>query len=125
MIKNYEKLRIPDESKLNDMLIEVNWSPYDKSSMDCRLIRVTLGGQTAVIRKDHFMGFLFTIGTQEEQRKMIPTTERRSRWYETVISVKAKKDIRKGEDITFPLKLTLPTMEQEAISELKRDMIKK
>ena len=124
MIKGYEKLRIPDETKVNDVLMDVNWNPHDKETIDCKMIRLTVGGKTAVIRKDHFMGFLFAIGNEEEQRKMIPVVERRSRWYETMITVKAKKDIHKGEDLTFPLKLTLPTLEQEALSELKKDLLK-
>ena len=35
-----------------------------------------------------------------------------------MIGVTAKKDIKKGEKINFPLKITLPTFEQEAIAEL-------
>lgn len=125
MIKNYEKLRIPDESKINDVLAEVNWNPHDKSIEDCKKIRFTVGGKTAIVKKEHLTGFLFAIGNEEEQRKMIPVVQRRSRWYETVISVKAKKDIHKGEDITFPLKLTLPTIEEEALADIKKDLIKK
>ena len=64
---------------------------------------------------------LFAIGNKEEQVKMIPQTIRRTKWYETVISVKAKKDIKKGEIITFPLKITLPTVEEEVVAEIKKE----
>lgn len=125
MIKGYEKLRIPDENKLQDIIVEVNWNLHDKESKDCRMLRVTLGGKSATIKKEHFMAILFAIGNEEEQRKMIPTTTTRSRWYETIVSVKAKKNIEKGEDIIFPIKLSLPTIEEEVISEMKRELTEK
>lgn len=124
MIKSHEKMRIPDENKERDLVLEVNWNPKDKKSNDCKLIRVTYpDGSISVIRKEHLNAVLFAIGNEEEQRKMIPQVTTRSRWYETVVSVKAKSDIRKGESITFPIKLTLPSIEEEAIAEAKRDVL--
>ena len=124
MIKGYEKLRIPDETKKHDIIVEVNYNPHDKSVTDCKMIRFTVGGKASVVKKEHLTAVLFAIGNEEEQRKMIPQIQTRSRWYETVVSVKAKKDIKKGEDLTFPLKLTLPTFSEEIIAEAKRDVIK-
>lgn len=123
MISSYEKLRLPDENKLQDLILEVNWNPYDKKTNECKYVRVTAGGKTSVIKKEHLNAALFAIGNEEEQRKMIPQIQRRSRWYETVVSVKANNDIKKGENITFPIKLTLPTFEEEVIAEVKKDVI--
>ena len=67
------------------------------------------------------MAILFAIGNEAEQRKMIPQKLTRVKWYETVVSVKATKDIRKGENITFPIKITLPSVEEEVIREVKRE----
>ena len=122
MIRDYNKLRIPDENKTSDIIAEVNWNVYDKKTNDCKYVRITVDGKTSVIKKEHLYAFLFTIGNEEEQRKMIPKVETRSRWYETTISVKAKHDIKRGEEITFPLKLTLPTFSQEIIAEAKKDV---
>ena len=124
MLKTYDKLRIPDENKVNDLLIEVNWNPNDKETNDCKFLRVTMNGKTSVIKKEHFYAFLFAIGNESEQMKMIPKVERRSRWYETVVSVVAKNDVKKGQNITFPIKLTLPTIEEEVIGEMKKDLLK-
>ena len=125
MIKGHEKIRLPDENKEHDLVLEVNWNPKDKKSNECKLIRVTHpDGKESVIRKEHFMAALFAIGNEEEQRKMIPAVKRTSRWYETVVSVEAKKDIAKGDKITFPIKLTLPTVEEEVIADMKRDIAK-
>lgn len=125
MIKGYEKFRVPDENKGEPIVVEVNWNPYDKTVTDCKLIRIILpGGHTAVVKKEHLNAILFAIGNEEEQRKMIPQVTRRSKWYETVVSVKATKDIKKGQELTFPIKLTLPTIEAEAIAEVKREVLK-
>lgn len=115
MINGYEKLRIPDENKTQEVLLEVNWNAKD----ECKFIRISLGDKTAVIKKEHFLAFLFSIGNEDEQRKMIPQTQTKSRWYETVITVKAKKDIRAGEDLTFPIKLSLPALTTEVVDEIK------
>lgn len=123
MIKSYEKLKVPDENKKQDLIMEVNWNLHDKQTNDCKYIRVTMGEKTAVVKKEHLNAVLFAIGTEEEQRKMIPQVERRSRWYETVVSVKTTKDIKRGQELTFPIKLSLPTFEEEVIAEAKRDII--
>lgn len=125
MIKGYEKLKIPDENKAQNIIAEVNWNVHDPKSMNCKLIRFSMGDKVAVVKKEHLMAVLFAIGNEEEQRKMIPTTTLRSRWYETVVSVKATKHIQKGEEITFPIKLSLPTQEDEQVAEMKRDLVEK
>lgn len=114
MIKGYEKLRIPDLNKTNDFFIEVNWVKEPKIQ-GCKILRVTFpNGEEAYVKKDHFYAILFAIGNESEQRKMIPQTVQKVKWFESVLSVKAKKDIRKGENITFPIKLSIP-MSQEVI----------
>ena len=115
MIKGYEKLRIPDQNKTNDFFIEVNWTE-ERKIQGCKILRVTFpNGQEAYVKKDHFYAILFAIGNETEQRKMIPQTVQKVKWYETILSVKAKKDIRKGENITFPIKISIPAPSEEVI----------
>jgi hypothetical protein len=102
MLKSYNKLKVPDENKSEDLLLESEWSPDDKKSNECKLIRVTLGGKTCVIKKEHFYSLLFAMGNEEEQRSIVPEAKRTSRWYETIITVKAKKDVKAGEDFNIP-----------------------
>ena len=119
MIKHYEKFRIPDQNKLHDWFMEVNWNEKDKKTNECKIIRVTFpNGKQAFIKKEHFLSVLFTFGDQEQQMKMVPQKLSRTRWYETVVSVKAKRDIKKGEDLTFPIKLSMPSEEEEIIGSL-------
>lgn len=124
MLKTHEIIRIPDENRLHDLQLEVNWSPKDKATNECKFIRVHFpDGKVGTIKKEHLNAALFAFGTAEEQRKMVPQTTKRVKWYETVVSVQAKKDIRKGEAITFPIKITLPSVEEEAIAEIKNKLL--
>ena len=121
MITTHEKFRITSEDK-EDIIFEVNWNVKDDKINDCKLLKMILpDGKEYTFKKEFLNSVLFAIGTADEQRKMIPQVIRKTRWYETVISVKAKKDIIKGEDITFPLKITLPSVEEEAIAEIKKE----
>lgn len=121
MLKDHEKFRLKDVKNLNHLLLEVNWEPDNELTNDCKFIKATFpGNQTAIIKKEDFMQMLFAIGNPEEQRKSIPVTLHKVRWYETVLSVVAKKDIAKGEKITFPIKLSLPTERDEIIAEVKK-----
>ena len=119
MIENYEKFTIPDQSKKHNFTIEVNWNPEDELTNQCKILKCTFpNGDQIFVDKKHLIELLFAIGGPEEQRKMIPQKILRTRFYETMIGVTAKQDIKKGDKINFPLKITLPTFEQEAIAEL-------
>lgn len=127
MITEHEKFRLQNKigkTNKDDLFAEVNWTD-NEDIKDCQVVKFTLGDKVAIVNKEHLNSMLFAMGNPEEQRKMIPQTIRRSRWYETIISVKAKKDIKTGESITFPLKITLPTAEEEVISEIKREQKEK
>lgn len=126
MIKDHEKFKIPDENKRNEMVFEVNWAPNDSRTNECKMIKATFpDGTEQLIRREHLHAILFAISDEAGQRKLIPQTISNSRWYETVVGVTAKRDIKKGEEITFPIKLSLPTFEQEVIGEMKRDLLEK
>ena len=60
------------------------------------------------------------MGTEEQQRKMIPQKISEARYLRTTLGIKATKDIRKGEMINVPVELKLPSIEQEIIGEIKK-----
>lgn len=104
-----------------DFTCEVNWDPKDETSNECQKFRFHLpDGKTEVVDKKLMYEMMFACGSGTEQKEMIPQTLTKVRWYETVLSVKAKKDIHKGENITFPIKLTLPNIEQEVVQAVKK-----
>lgn len=125
MITEHEKFQIFDEMKGrgNNFFMEVNWlGDNDEETNNCKLIKFVFpDGKESLIKKEHLNAILFAIGTKAEQMKMIPQVIRKVKHYETVIGIKAIKDIKKGENIVVPISLSLPSTEEEAIAEVKRD----
>ncbi len=121
MLIEPEKWLLIDQAKKNDFHIEVNWKPEDPLTNNCRIFKFTFpDGKEAYIKKGDLYQMLFACGQPEEQQKMIPQRLTKTRWYETVLGITATKDIRKGEKMTFPIKLSLPPIEQEVVSEIKK-----
>ena len=120
MITEYEKFRMEDINKNNDWFVEVNWE--DKEGIkNSEMLKITFpDGKIAYTKREHMLSMIFAIGRPEDQRDIIPYKIRKSRWYETIVSVKAKKNIEKGENITFPLKITLPSVEEEVIQKTNK-----
>ena len=118
MITGHEKFRVPDINKSKDLLVEVNWTK-DPKIKDCKVLKfIYPNGDEAYIKKEHFNAILFAIGNEKEQQKMIPQKITRVKHYETVVSVKAFKNVRKGENLTFPISISLPTAEEEIIGKV-------
>lgn len=125
MINTYEKFKMMDQNKNHDFFIEVNYNLKDETTNECKILKVTFpNNDICYLDKKHLNEVLFAIGASAEQQKMIPQKITHVKWYETVLSIKATKDIKKGEQITFPIKLSLPKVEEEIIGEAK-EIIKK
>jgi len=120
MLTEYQKFQLPDQSNENNITAEVNYSE-DPDVNECKIIRFTLpDGKKMYVKREHLNQILFAIGKAEDQRKMIPQKIRTVHWFETVLGVKATKDIRKGEMINFPIKASVPcTYVKELIGEAK------
>ncbi len=117
MLKSHEKFHMLDVAKQNDFWIEANFKEDDEATNEGKVLKFTFpDGKTSYIKRDDLNQILFAIGTPTDQMKMIPQTLTKVKWYETVLSVKANKDIKKGENITFPIKLTLPAQSEEVIA---------
>lgn len=116
MIDGHEKFRMEDIDKKAEWFLEVNWNEKDEKTNNCKVLRITHPDKTeSFIKKEHLNAVLFAIGNAAEQREMIPQVVTKTKHYSTVVSVKATKDIRKGEEVTFPIELTLPADKQEKI----------
>lgn len=119
MIKDHEKIRLPDENGKHDLFFEVNWDTENTKTNGCKVLKVTLpDGKEAFIKRDYFHAFLFAISREEEQRKMIPQILTKVHSKETMFGVKATKDIRKGEMINFSAKVDFecPYYKQEVLN---------
>lgn len=122
MEKQYNKFRLEDQSgNLKDLIIEVNWNEKDPKTNECKVLKLTYpDGQQAYVKKEYLNSLLFVLGTAEEQKKMIPQTLTKVKWYETTVGVTATKDIRKGEKIVFPIKISLPAEREEVIGKVEK-----
>jgi hypothetical protein len=92
MIKERNKVTLPDCSGKNDMEVEMNVTEATKAS-----VKVTIGGQSSFIKIEDLYGLIFVICDPEQQMNMMPvrhTTIRKIRRWHTV---ELKKDMRRGE----------------------------
>lgn len=108
MITDYQKFMLPDQRGKNNMVGEVNWSD-DSTSNESKIIKFTTEtGETLFVRREDLNQILFAIGDPESQKKLIPTKVVPVHWRETVLGIKATKDIKRGEMINFPIKISFP-----------------
>jgi len=119
MIKNHEVFRIPQLNKGKSIEVEVNWNLKDKETNECKVLKFKWpDGSESYVKKDLFYGFLFTIGSREQQRKMIPQKIRDVRHYETDLYLQMRKDCKQGDIIKVPVNISLPSVEEEVIGEV-------
>ena len=124
MVETNEKWRLLDKNGGKEVLVEVNWNPEDPKTNKCQVFKFIFPDRTtSFVEKKHLLEMFFSAGTEEEQRKLVPTTLTKMRWYETVLSVTAKKDIHKGEQVVFPVKLSLPMDTKEVLGLPKKKSV--
>ena len=125
MLLEHEKFLLVDKNGKYKLFAEINWEPNNQNTNEGKVLKFTCpGGEELYVDRKILNEMLFAIGRPEDQQKLIPQKLTRTRWYETVLSVKATKDIRKGEEIVFPIKLSLPAIEEEVIGEIKKSKTK-
>lgn len=121
MITGYERFEIPDKNKDHSFTVDVNWDEQDKATNECKMLRFTFpNGDEALVEREHLMAVLFAIGDDDQQRKLIPQKIQVIRKYQTVLGIKATKDIKAGEMINVPVDIPLPPIEDEIMGEARR-----
>ena len=126
MLKSYQKFRMMDKSKKNDFFIEINWNLEDEVTNDCKVFKITFpNGKESFIDKKHLLEVLFVAGSVEEKRQMIPMKLQSVHEREVKLSLKATKDIKKGEAINLkPIFISVPCdKSEEVIGELRNNGI--
>ncbi len=121
MLTNHQAFRFADKGSGKEFSAEVNWNGND----NCAKVRFNFpNGDKVVVDRNGLNAMLFAMGNRDEQMKMIPQVETRSRHYDTVLGITAKADIKKGEKIVVPVSIALPTFEEEVIAEAKKDLVR-
>jgi len=87
------------EFSKNGLTVQVNW---DEQSKPCKFIKFKIGDNEAVIPNGDFYTMMMVFGTPEQQEELIPVKETKLRQITTLLKIRAKKDIKKGEIIAVP-----------------------
>ena len=101
-----QRIALPDASgKGNDICADINWNEASKR----KYIRFTLGGKTAIVKKDHVLSILFMLGSAEEQDKIISPFIKQTRVtkFTKLVGITTSRDVRKGENINVLLEFSL------------------
>lgn len=103
MIEDYQKFRIPDSNGKNHIEAEVNW---EEGQNKCEMIKLTFAdGKKAFIKRKDLAEILFAIGDRETQMSLTPQKITTVHHVRTILGIQAKKDIRKGEMVNFPIEV--------------------
>ena len=125
MLKQHEKFNIIDVgSRQTGMFWEVNWDPKDKSTNDCKVVKMTFSdGKEHFVSTKILLEILFALGKPGDQQNLIPQTLETIHHYKTVLGIKATKDLTKGEMINFPIELSVPcsALREDVVGKLSRD----
>lgn len=105
MVKDYQRFEV------GNMAVEVN---YNEEVKPCKLIKFTFTDpktkKQVVETIDHgeLYSLLMLFGNDKEQEALIPTTKTELRVIERLLHVRAKKDMKEGDVITFPYRYAIP-----------------
>lgn len=128
MITDPEKFNVKDKSGKTDVTFEVNWNPLDEDTNECKVLKIRIGKEETYIATGDLRTILFAISNPEEQRKAMPIQMVTQRRYQTILGVKADKDIKKGEMVNFKVDIPLPPIDKEimleATRQIKRGIVK-
>jgi len=115
MLHENNQATISDLSGKNHIKIEVNTSEKYKDKLT-----VKMGDKKAIIKKKDLYAIAFMIADPETQADLMPVKQTRVRKQIRQYRVKAKKDIRKGEEIVFNAEVNTPI---QVIEGLNRDIM--
>jgi len=88
----------PVQLEQNGLKIEANWNEKVKPGKN---FRFTIDGKSAIIDKDTLYSLLMVFGDEREQEKLIPVSTSKVRMLRKRVKIKALKDVKMGEIITF------------------------
>lgn len=100
MIDEYTKF------EKNGLTAEVNWNDAVKP---CKKIRITVGGQSAIIEASDFAGMILVFGTADQGSMVTEVKREKMEAVTRLLHVKLKKDMKKDEYINFPFTYFVPS----------------
>ena len=101
--------------KEKDLEIDFNWN---KSVTPCKKVRIRLGKKEVILSRDKFTTLMAIFADDQQMEDLMPVTKIDFVSIERMLKLKAKKDIKKGEYLTFPYTYWIPKTDYE---QLKKD----
>jgi len=92
--------------------IEANW---DAGVTPGKAFKITVDGKEAILERDDLYALLMLFGDEEQQSDLIPVQQTQVRAITRLITVKAKKDIKRGEEIKFAYEYFVPGRVYESL----------
>jgi hypothetical protein len=110
MISEYTRLDV------GKMSVEVNWNAH---VTPCKKFKFIWKGDgppiEQVVDRNEVYAMLFMFGDDNQQVDLIPVKTEKIRAINTMMGIRAKKDIRKGETIKFRHTYFMPEREYESL----------
>lgn len=110
MIKDNAQAFIEDVNGSTGVTFEVN---FDENLKDC--VKISMDGDYRIVKYTDLFFFMFTLGTKEQQAKMIPVREELGHQYMKQIQVKLKKDMKEGEMMVVNVPINVPQIVEDGI----------
>ena len=107
MISDYQKMQAAP-----NMTIEANWS---ESVRPGKAFKVTIDGKEAIMERDDLYALMMLFGDEEQQSDLIPVKQQEVRSIRRLITVRAQKDIKRGETIKFAYEYFVPGRVYESL----------
>ena len=116
MINNPNKITLPDQNNKQDVVFETHWIK-DAS----KVVRVTIGDNTAVLKIDDLYGLVFMLADPEQQMNLMPVRHTEVRKYIKKHNVMVKKPMKKGDIISVHCEVDVPLQVVEGLAGLLKE----
>jgi len=100
------------EYKKNGLTILANWN---EAVTPCKMFKFIIGGKEVIMSRDDLYTLLFLFANEEQMTDLIPVKDTELTMIRRLIKVKAQKNIKKGQFITFPYNYAIPKGEYEKL----------
>lgn len=90
---------------------------YDPKSPD---VTIMVGKATAIVPYSNLWTIVFAMGDEAKQDQMLPMRIEQMQTFIRQYSVRAAKDIKAGEMVTFNVKVDVPTTVVEGLAEAEK-----
>src|SRR3990167_5692293 len=92
--------------------IEANW---DAGVTPGKAFKITVDGKEAILERDDLYALMMLFGDEEQQSDLIPVVKTQVRAITRLITIKAQKDIKRGEKISFAYEYFVPERVYESL----------